>query len=112
MSDFIQDISKDLQKQIEAFQPVVELSDIGTVIEAGDGIARVTGLADVQAQELIQFENGIMGIAFNLESDNVGVIIMGEFSGIEEGMTVQSTGRIASVPVGDSLVGACGECFG
>jgi F-type H+-transporting ATPase subunit alpha len=112
MSDLIKDISASLQKQIEDFQPELELRDVGTVFEAGDGIARAHGLADVQAQELVQFENGIMGIAFNLESDNVGIIIMGEFSGIEEGMTVRSTGRIASVPVGDSLLGRVVNALG
>jgi F-type H+-transporting ATPase subunit alpha len=112
MSDLIKDISASLQKQIEDFQPELELRDIGTVYEAGDGIARANGLADVQAQELVQFENGVMGIAFNLESDNVGIIIMGEFSGIEEGMAVRSTGRIASVPVGDGMLGRVVNALG
>ncbi|MFQ5615732.1 MAG: F0F1 ATP synthase subunit alpha, partial [Anaerolineales bacterium] len=105
MTDLIAQITADLQKQIDLFKPVVEVREIGTVFEAGDGIARARGLADVRAQELVQFENGVMGIAFNLEADSVGIIIMGEFSGIEEGMTVRSTGRIASVPVGDGMVG-------
>jgi F-type H+-transporting ATPase subunit alpha len=105
MSDLIKDISSSLQKQIEGFKPEFEVSDVGTVTQAGDGIARASGLAQVQAQELVQFDNGIMGIAFNLERDSVGIIIMGEFSGIEEGMMVRSTGRIASVPVGDGMIG-------
>ncbi len=105
MSDLIQQITSDLQKQIEAFQPELEVREIGTVIEAGDGIARVKGLADVRSQELVQFANGVMGIAFNLEADNVGVIVMGDYHGIKEGMTVRATGRIASVPVGDGLIG-------
>ena len=112
MSDLIKDISESLQKQIEDFQPELELRDIGNVIEAGDGIARATGLADVQAQELLQFENGVMGIAFNLEAENVGIIIMGEFSEIQEGMAVHSTGRIASVPVGDGLIGRVVNALG
>lgn len=113
MSDnFIKDISASLQQQIEDFKPELELRDIGTVFEAGDGIARATGLANVQAQELVQFQNGIMGVAFNLESDNVGIIIMGEFSSIEEGMTVRSTGRIASVPVGDAMLGRVVNALG
>ena len=112
MSDLIKDISESLQKQIEDFQPELELRDIGNVIEAGDGIARATGLADVQAQELLQFENGMMGIAFNLEAENVGIIIMGEFSEIQEGMAVHSTGRIASVPVGDGLIGRVVNALG
>ena len=67
MSDLISQITADLKKQIESYQPEMEVADVGTVIEAGDGIARVKGLADVRAQELVQFANGVMGIAFNLE---------------------------------------------
>ncbi len=112
MTDLIKDITADLQKQIEAYQPEVSVSDIGTVIEAGDGIARVSGLANVRSQELVQFQNGVMGIAFNLEKDSVGVIIMGEYDEIVEGMTVRSTGRIASVPVGDELIGRVVNALG
>jgi F-type H+-transporting ATPase subunit alpha len=112
MSDLIKDISDSLQKQIEEFQPESTLRDIGTVFEAGDGIARARGLSDVQSQELVQFENGVMGIAFNLEADNVGIIIMGEFSEIKEGMMVHSTGRIASVPVGQGLIGRVVNALG
>ena len=105
MSDLINQISGDLQKQIEGFETEVGVSDVGNVIEAGDGIARVKGLPDVKFQELVQFANGVLGTAFNLEQNNVGVIVMGEYAGIEEGMAVRSTGRIASVPVGMGLVG-------
>jgi F-type H+-transporting ATPase subunit alpha len=105
MANLINQISSDLQKQIESFEPTIGISDVGTVLEAGDGIARASGLANVKSQELVQFANGVMGIAFNLEKDAVGVIIMGEYSGIAEGMTVRATGRIASVPVGDGLIG-------
>jgi F-type H+-transporting ATPase subunit alpha len=112
MSDLIKDISADLQKQIEDFKPELEIREIGTVIDAGDGIAHASGLDDVKAQELVQFENGVMGIAFNLERNEVGIIIMGDFSGIEEGMTVRATGRIASVPVGDGLVGRVVNALG
>lgn len=105
MSDLINQIALDLKKQIEAFHPEIAVREIGTVVEAGDGIARVSGLADVHAQELVLFENGVMGIAFNLEKDSVGVIIMGEYSGIAEWSTVRSTGLIASVPVGEGLIG-------
>ncbi len=101
----VERITLDLQKKIDAFEPKYEVRDVGTVIEAGDGIARVRGLADVRAQELVQFQNGVQGIAFNLEKDNVGVIIMGEYSEIEEGTSVRSTGLIASVPVGEGLIG-------
>ena len=112
MTDLIKQITSDFQKQIEAFQPEVSISDIGTVVEAGDGIARVQGLANIRAQELVRFENGVMGTAFNLEEDSVGVIIMGEYSEITEGMTVRGTGRIASVPVGDGLIGRVVNALG
>jgi len=112
MSDLINQITADLQKQIEAFQPELEVRDIGTILEAGDGIARAVGLSDVRSQELVQFENGELGIAFNLEEDAVGIIIMGSYEGIREGMTVRSTGRIASVPVGAGLVGRVVNAIG
>src|SRR5574341_1382035 len=105
MTDLVKRITTDLQKQIESFERTYGLTDVGAVLDAGDGIAHVRGLDDVKSQELVQFANGVMGIAFNLERDNVGVIIMGEYSGIDEGMTVRATGRIASVPVGDVLIG-------
>jgi F-type H+-transporting ATPase subunit alpha len=112
MTDLINNITADLQKQIDGYKPEVEVSDVGTVLEAGDGIARVDGLSAVRAQELVQFANGVMGIAFNLENDSVGVIIMGEYSAIDEGMIVRSTGRIASVPVGDAMVGRVVNALG
>ena len=112
MTDLIKQITADLKQQIDAFQPTTEISDIGTVIEAGDGIARVRGLDDVRSQELVQFANGVIGIAFNLEQNNVGVIIMGDYSGIQEGMMVRATGRIASVPVGDAMVGRVVNALG
>ena len=105
MSDLINQITTDLKRQIEDYKPELEVHDVGSVIEDGDGIALVAGLSDARAQELVQFANGVLGIAFNLEVDNVGVIIMGDYSGIEEGMAVRSTGRIASVPVGEGLIG-------
>ena len=112
MTDLIKQIAGDLQKQIEGFEPELNISDIGTVVEAGDGIARVHGLASVRAQELVQFSNGVMGTAFNLEKDRVGVIIMGDYGGIIEGMTVRGTGRIASVPVGDAMIGRVVNALG
>ncbi|HEX9675068.1 MAG TPA: F0F1 ATP synthase subunit alpha [Anaerolineales bacterium] len=112
MTDFIDSLSSDLRRQIEAFAPELELKDVGSVLEAGDGIALVSGLAGVGAQELVRFENGVLGIAFNLEAEQIGVIIMGEYSGIDEGMRVYSTGRIASVPVGQGLVGRVVNALG
>ncbi|MBN2116027.1 MAG: F0F1 ATP synthase subunit alpha [Anaerolineales bacterium] len=112
MTDLIKQITDDLQKQIEGFEPELSVSDIGTVMEAGDGIARVHGLANVRAQELVQFSNGVMGTAFNLEQDSVGVIIMGDYGAIIEGMSVRGTGRIASVPVGDAMIGRVVNALG
>ncbi len=112
MTDLIKQIAGDLQKQIESFEPELGVSDIGTVVEAGDGIARVKGLANIRAQELVQFSNGVMGTAFNLEKDSVGVIVMGEYEGIIEGMDVRGTGRIASVPVGDAMIGRVVNALG
>ncbi len=104
-TDLIQDMAASLQKQVETFAPRITVADVGRVIEVGDGIARVSGLSAVRANEMVQFENGTLGIAFNLEKEQVGVIIMGEYTDIEEGQSVRATGRIVSVPVGDALVG-------
>ncbi|MEP7359701.1 MAG: F0F1 ATP synthase subunit alpha, partial [Anaerolineales bacterium] len=112
MSDFAKELTASLQQQISAFQPMVVPQDVGTVLEAGDGIARAQGLGEVQAQELVQFDNGIMGIAFNLERESVGIIIMGDYGGIEQGMGVRGTGRIASVPVGDAMIGRVVNALG
>ena len=112
MSDLISQISQDLQQKIHSFQPSVEISNVGTVLEAGDGIARVEGLANVRSQELVQFANGVMGIAFNLEEKQVGVIILGEYSNIVQGMTVRTANRIASVPVGEGLMGRVVNALG
>src|SRR5574338_898476 len=112
MTDFIKQITGDLQKQIEGFKPELNISDIGTVVEAGDGIAQVEGLANVKAQELVQFANGVMGTAFNLEKDSVGVIVMGNYEGIVEGMSVRGPGRIAYVPVGEAMIGRVVNALG
>jgi F-type H+-transporting ATPase subunit alpha len=112
MSDLINKLTSDLQSKIDSFQPQLEIRNVGTVIEAGDGIAQVEGLANVQSQELVEFANGVMGIAFNLEKDKVGVIILGDYSSVTEGMQVHSTNRIASVPVGAGLVGRVVNALG
>jgi F-type H+-transporting ATPase subunit alpha len=112
LSEYSRAITAALQSQIEAFKPELEVRDIGVVVEAGDGIARVRGLAEVRAQELVQFSSGVKGIAFNLDQDSVGVIIMGDYSEIEQGSEVRSTGRIASVPVGDGLIGRVVNALG
>jgi F-type H+-transporting ATPase subunit alpha len=105
MADLIKQVSAEIQQKIEAFQPTFEMREVGTVLESGDGIAKVAGLTNIRSQELVQFENGVEGIAFNLEKDNVGVIILGAYDTIVEGMLVHATGRIASVGVGDGLIG-------
>lgn len=112
MSDLISKITSDLQGKIDSYQPQMEVRTVGTVVESGDGIARAEGMAGVRSQELVQFANGVMGIAFNLERDRVGIIILGEYSEITEGTRVYSTGRIASVPVGDGLIGRVVNAIG
>jgi F-type H+-transporting ATPase subunit alpha len=106
------DFAKGFLDQIKGWTPDVAAVEIGHVLEVGDGIARVSGLPNVKASELVQFSNGTFGMAFNLESDNVGIIIMGEYTDINEGDEVRGTGRIASVPVGMGLVGRVVNALG
>jgi len=103
-----------LARFVEEYEPAgVAREEVGTVTECGDGIARVEGLPSAMANELLEFENGVRGIALNLDVREIGVVILGEFSGIEEGQTVRRTGEVLSVPVGDAflgrMVGALGE---
>jgi F-type H+-transporting ATPase subunit alpha len=100
-----EEISQIIRDQIKNFDQKVEMQEVGTVITAGDGIAKVYGLDKAMAGELVEFPGGVYGIVFNLEEDNVGIVIMGEFAHIREGDTVKRTGKIASVPVGRALVG-------
>ena len=99
------EISAILKQQIEDYDKSVSVSNVGTVLQVGDGIARVYGLQQAMAGELLEFEDGTEGIALNLEDDNVGAVLMGEGNGIQEGSTVRATGKIASVPVGDAMLG-------
>lgn len=101
----LDDITAQIRQQIEAFEAPVEVADVGTVISVGDGIARISGLANVMATELLEFPGGVLGMALNLEENQVGAVILGAYEHIEEGDTVKSTGRIASVPVGEALIG-------
>ena len=102
-----------LRTQIAGFEQDLTVTNVGTVVEIGDGIARVYGLSQVMASELVEFtKDGTLGLAFNLEEDSVGVIIMGEYTDIEEGDEVRSTGRIASVPVGPGLIGRVVNALG
>lgn len=112
MSELIRQITSDFQQKIDQYQPEYEIRDVGTVIQAGDGIARAKGLSRVRSQELVEFANGVTGIAFNLAEENVGIIILGKYASVKEGMAVYTTGRIASVPVGDGLIGRVVNALG
>jgi len=99
------EIIKELKKQIDNFKSQATLEKTGSVIEIGDGIAKITGLSDCMSQEMLEFENGQFGVALNLEEDNVGAMILSDYLGIKEGDRVRSTKRILDVPVGDNLIG-------
>lgn len=101
------EISSIIKSKIENYESQTEIANIGSVLAIGDGIARIYGLRSVMSNELVEFQDGkgTLGITLNLEEDNVGVVILGEYQHIKEGMTVKTTGRIASVPVGDGLIG-------
>ncbi|MGP1385843.1 MAG: F0F1 ATP synthase subunit alpha [Thainema sp.] len=99
------EISNIIRQQIEQYDQDVQVSNVGTVLQVGDGIARIYGLDQVMASELLEFEDGTVGIALNLEEDNVGAVLMGSGQEIQEGSSVKSTGQIAAIPVGDALIG-------
>jgi F-type H+-transporting ATPase subunit alpha len=99
------EISNIIRQQIEQYDQDVQVSNVGTVLQVGDGIARVYGLDKVMAGELVEFEDGTVGIALNLEEDNVGAVLMGAGREIQEGSTVKATGRIAQIPVGEAMLG-------
>ena len=105
MAENLDQLTLDLAQKIQKYELEFTVKNVGTVVEAGDGIAKATGLTDVRSQELVEFENGTKGIAFNLEKNRVGIIIMGDYSRINERMQVKTTGRIASIPVGEALIG-------
>jgi len=107
------EISSILKEQIAGFQDQATITNVGQVVEVGDGIARAYGLSQVMSSELVEFtKNGTLGMALNLEEDSVGIIIMGEYTDIEEGDEVRTTGRISSVPVGDALIGRVVNALG
>jgi len=105
MADPGQDIVSTIKEQIESFGAAVAVANVGTVVEVGDGIARVHGLSSAAYNELLQFPHDIIGLALNLEEDNVGAVILGDCSQIREGDEVRSTGKVVEVPVGDALIG-------
>ncbi len=108
----LDDFTRQLKEQIQHFEAPPGVVDVGVITEVGDGIARIRGLQNAMASEILEFTGGTLGIALNLDEDNVGAIIMGEYSGIQEGDIVRSTGRIASVPVGDALIGRVVNALG
>ena len=99
------EISEILKQQLSDVQQKVSFEEVGTVLEVGDGVAHVYGLDNVEANELVEFENGVTGVAMNLEESNVGVILMDKVDSVKEGMKVTRTGQIASIPVGEGLLG-------
>jgi F-type H+-transporting ATPase subunit alpha len=99
------EISNIIRQQIESYDQEVQIDNVGTVLQVGDGIARVYGLEQVMAGELLEFEDQTIGIALNLENDNVGAVLMGPGLDILEGGAVKSTGKIAQIPVGDAFLG-------
>lgn len=112
MAEATQNIYQSLLDQVSAFESTIEAVEVGYVQEIGDGIARVSGLPNIRFSELVRFENGVPGIVFNLERDNIGVIILGEYDTVGEGAEVRPLGRIASVPVGKSIVGRVVDALG
>ena len=108
----VEEISRIIRKQIEDYDKQVEVSETGTVLSAGDGIARVYGLEQAMAGELVEFPNSVQGMVLNLEEDNVGVALLGEANKIREGDEVRRTGRIVDVPVGEALLGRVVNALG
>src|SRR5882757_6241025 len=101
----VAEITSVLKQEIAGFEQKLKVSAVGTVIEVGDGIARIYGLSDAMAGELLEFEHGVMGQVFNLEEDSIGAVIFGNYLEIKEGDTVKSTGRLLEVPVGEAVIG-------
>ncbi|MCK5462545.1 MAG: F0F1 ATP synthase subunit alpha, partial [Bacteroidales bacterium] len=99
------EVSEVLKKQLEGFKTTEELEEVGSVLQIGDGIARIYGLTNVQSNELIEFENGVVGMVLNLEEDNIGAVLLGSSEEIREGDLVKRTGRIAALEVGEGLLG-------
>src|ERR1051325_1122788 len=106
------EINEIIRKQIENFDTGVTVTEVGTVIKLGDGIAELHGLEKVMAGELLEFPHDVSGLALNLEEDKVGAVLFGEFQKIKEGDTVKRTGRIMEVPVGDALIGRVVNALG
>ena len=106
------DITAALKKNLEGFSPSVEQTQVGRVIEVGDGIARVSGLPNAAVNEMLEFEGGLVGLALNLDEESIGAVVLGEVTEIQEGQTVRATGEILSVPVGDVMLGRVVNALG
>src|SRR5204863_1945068 len=106
------EISRVLREEIENYEGAFDVSETGSVISVGDGIARIYGLGKVMAGELIEFPHDVAGIAMNLEEDQVGSVLLGDYTKIQEGDEVRRTGTIMSVPVGDALIGRVVNALG
>ncbi|HMQ02225.1 MAG TPA: F0F1 ATP synthase subunit alpha, partial [Candidatus Doudnabacteria bacterium] len=105
-------IIQKLKTQIEGFNPKAEVSHVGVVTEVGDGIAKISGLSEVQSMEMLDFGSGTFGVALNLETRSVGAIILGNYEHIRQGDTVKATGKILSVPVGEAVIGRVVSALG
>jgi len=105
-------IAAALRKNVEGFKPSIQSEQVGRVLEVGDGIARVAGLPNAAVNELLEFEGGALGLALNLEEDNIGAVVLGKVDAVEEGQIVTATGRILSIPVGDTLIGRVVNALG
>src|SRR5688572_26028357 len=101
----VSEITSVLKREIAGCEDRLKVSEVGTVIEVGDGIARIYGLKNAMSGELLEFENGVMGQVFNLEEESIGAVIYGNYLEIKEGDTVRSTGRLLEAPVGDAVIG-------
>ena len=106
------EVSAILRQQLAGFKLESELQEVGTVLQVGDGIARIYGLTDVQSGELIEFENGLKAIVLNLEEDNIGAVLLGPSKGIKEGDIVKRTKKIASINVGEGMLGRVIDTLG
>ena len=100
-----EEITNIIRQEIEQYNLGIEIDNVGTVLQVGDGIARIYGLDKVMAGELVEFEEGTVGIALNLEADNVGAVLMGDGLNLQEGASVKATGKIAQIPVGEGYLG-------
>ena len=107
-----EEISSIIKNEIENYKKSLDIKTSGSVLEVGDGIARIYGLSSAMSGELLEFPQGVMGMALNLEEDNVGAVILGDFSLIKEGDEVKATGRVVSVPAGEAMLGRVVNALG